>query len=292
MLVAALERANDGGTAFGLHGKHLRSLRPDPANSLELGERFPHADQTGSAAGRVEDGLGQTPAELLGELYAHRLLTLDPVGLFQGGKIQPTGTSGRLAHDAPAVVDEPVHAPYLRALHRDLAHVDLRGIRGTQHAGVTVGGHGQVGKTQLPGHGHGQSEASCLERTGGQSALILDPDAAAGRAGNRDHGGDDFSQGDHVLRATHGQKLPVTPEAALAAGDVRLAHRSRKTRQVVSDEQRSPRSREAVDLIGRVVLPGKRALEMGNEGLQSGLGLGLGEPALAARLAGYFGRQL
>ena len=61
----------------------------EPAERLQLVERLPHADQAGAAAGRVEDHVGQPPAELLGQLQPHRLLALDPVRLLQRGEVEP-----------------------------------------------------------------------------------------------------------------------------------------------------------------------------------------------------------
>ena len=46
------------------------AARADPAQRLHLVERLPHPDQSGAAAGRIEDHVGQLPAELLGQLVA------------------------------------------------------------------------------------------------------------------------------------------------------------------------------------------------------------------------------
>ena len=91
VLFALLTGAHHRRAAFGLHRDHARPLRADEADRLELGERLPHADQAGAAAGRVEDDVGQLPAELLGELQPHRLLAFDPVRLLQRGGVEPAG---------------------------------------------------------------------------------------------------------------------------------------------------------------------------------------------------------
>ena len=85
MFLTALEGPDDRRTAFGLHCKHLRALRADPAECLELVECLPHADQTGASARGVEDRVRKLEGELLGEFEPHRLLALDPIGLLQGG---------------------------------------------------------------------------------------------------------------------------------------------------------------------------------------------------------------
>ena len=75
---------------------------------FHLREGLPHADEAGAAAGRIEDHVGQLPAELLGELQAHRLLALDAVGLLQGRDVnQPIGLLAVL-DDGAAVGDEAV----------------------------------------------------------------------------------------------------------------------------------------------------------------------------------------
>ena len=82
----------------------------DEADRLELGERLPHADQAGAAAGRIEDHVGHLPAELLGELEPHRLLALDPIGLLQRRGVEPADLGLALGDDLAAIVDQPVDA--------------------------------------------------------------------------------------------------------------------------------------------------------------------------------------
>src|SRR5437762_1981852 len=80
------------------------SLR-DPAEPLHLVERFPHADQAGPAAGRVDDDVGELPGEVLGELVAHRLLPLDAVRLLQRRDVEPAFGGLPLRDDLPAAID-------------------------------------------------------------------------------------------------------------------------------------------------------------------------------------------
>ena len=90
MLLARVEGAHDGRAACRLHRHHARPLGAHEADRFEFGERLPHADEAGAAAGRIEDHVRQLPAELLGQLEAHRFLTLDPIGLFQRADVEPT----------------------------------------------------------------------------------------------------------------------------------------------------------------------------------------------------------
>src|SRR6185369_7984739 len=115
-------------TARGLHRDHPRTLGADEADLLQLIKRFPHPDQAGAAACRVEDHIWNLPAELFGEFEAHRLLAFYPVRLLQRRGIEPAGLGLALADDLAAIVDQPVDAIHRRALQFDLADVHLRRI--------------------------------------------------------------------------------------------------------------------------------------------------------------------
>src|SRR5260370_142596 len=65
-LPPALERPDDRRGAGRRHGDHAWPRRADPAERLPLVDRLPHADETGAAAGRVDDDAGQGEAHLLG----------------------------------------------------------------------------------------------------------------------------------------------------------------------------------------------------------------------------------
>ena len=110
VLVALLEGAHHRRAAGRLHRDHARALLADEADRLEFGERLPHADQAGAAAGRIEDHVGHLPAELLGELEPHRLLALDPVRLLERRDVEPADLGLALADDLAAVVDQAVDA--------------------------------------------------------------------------------------------------------------------------------------------------------------------------------------
>src|SRR6266566_4030052 len=83
------ERSHDRRAALGLHRDEARALLIEPADRAKLLERFPHPDETDSAASRVDDHVGEPPAKLLRELEAHRLLSLDPVRLAKGRRVVP-----------------------------------------------------------------------------------------------------------------------------------------------------------------------------------------------------------
>src|SRR5207248_4145758 len=114
-------------------------FRTDPADRFEFGEGFPHPDDPGAAAGRVEDDVRQFPTQLLGQLDAHRLLALDAVGLSQGRAVEPAGLPLALADELAAIVDQSVDEKYRGALDRDLADIDRRSIVGTEDISLDAG---------------------------------------------------------------------------------------------------------------------------------------------------------
>ena len=169
VLLTCLEGLDDGRAALRLDGEHLGALGADPPHGFQLREGFPHADQAGSATGRIEDCLRQFPAELLGQLQSHGFLALDPVGLLQGRGVEPADRLLALADDLAAVVDEPVDLVDSRALQTDLAHVHVRrvlraedrgararapGIGGKRRPCVAIGRHDEVLDAQLLTHGN------------------------------------------------------------------------------------------------------------------------------------------
>src|SRR5712692_2284845 len=80
---------HDGCASLGLDGDEARLGGLDPAHGGELFIRLPDADEPGAAAGWIEEQVGRLPAELLGQLEAHRLLALESVRLFERGQIEP-----------------------------------------------------------------------------------------------------------------------------------------------------------------------------------------------------------
>ena len=97
-------------------------LAPIQPSRLHLVERLPHADEAGAAAGGIEDQVGQLPAELVGELQPHRLLSLDPIGLLQRRDVEPAALGAGLrppAGRSPRACPRPCrpgrHRPRSRA---------------------------------------------------------------------------------------------------------------------------------------------------------------------------------
>src|SRR5207245_2199058 len=115
---AILPRLDHRRTALRLDYHHPWPLRSDPADCFELGERLPHADNAGAAAGRVKDHIRQFPAELLGEFDAHRLLAFDAIGLPQGRAVEPADFTLAFGDALAAIVDQPVDEEHFGALHR------------------------------------------------------------------------------------------------------------------------------------------------------------------------------
>ena len=91
-----VEGPHDRGAAGRLHRDQPRQ-RPvrDPAQLAQLQQRLVDADQADPAAGRVDDDVGQPPAELLDDLQAHRLLALEPVRLLERGRVEDVAVRRR-----------------------------------------------------------------------------------------------------------------------------------------------------------------------------------------------------
>ena len=219
----------------------------DEAERFEFGERLPHADQPGAAAGRVEDHVGHLPAELFGKLEPHRLLALDAIGLLERRSVEPADLLLALRDQLAAIVDQPVDAIDARALQRDLADVHLRRILraedrgadaaaarigGERRAGIAVGRHRHVGDAERLGHRHRHDEAARLERAGRQPAFVLDHDFGAAERlaelGQRQQRRHRFAEADDVGEAAHRQEFAVAPQILRALGQrilgQRLAH--------------------------------------------------------------------
>src|SRR5439155_14515720 len=120
----------DRRAAFGLYRDEARAFLVEPADGAKLVESLPHPDQTDSAAGRVDDHVGQPPAKLLRELEAYRLLSLDPVRLAKGRRLVPAASGTCPLHDRAGIGD------------RAGQEVDVRTIGGCladDHVGGRVG---------------------------------------------------------------------------------------------------------------------------------------------------------
>src|SRR5580704_9400574 len=80
---AGLERLYDRRAAGRLDRDQPRQVTGHPAELEQLAQGLVDADDAHAPAGGVHDHAGHPPAELLGDLQAHRLLALDPVRLLQ-----------------------------------------------------------------------------------------------------------------------------------------------------------------------------------------------------------------
>ena len=284
MVGAVVEGLDDGAAAGGLHRHHARTPGADPADGLQFGKRLPHADEPGAAAGRIEDHVGHVPAQLLGQLQAHGLLSLDAVGLLEGRQVVPAHGLGALADDPGAVVDQAVDPVDPGPVIADLPRRDLRRVLGREdeglHAGtrpigrrrgarVAGGGHRDALHPEGLGHGHGEGHAARLERSGGQAAFVLDHDLAAAQAlahaGQRDQRRHRLAQADDVVRPDQGQQLPVAPHVGPAAGQVVPGNGPADGVQIVAHEQRLARPGQPMQSVGGVVFAGFAAFQMGHE---------------------------
>src|ERR1043166_5929344 len=63
---SAMGIAKDWRAARGLDSEHAWSFFSDPAQRFHLVERFPHANQSGAAAGRIKNRVWEFPVKLLG----------------------------------------------------------------------------------------------------------------------------------------------------------------------------------------------------------------------------------
>src|SRR3546814_17157324 len=123
MLLAVVESPDDRRATFGLDGNHARPFGPDEAERLQLFNGFPHADKAGAPAGGIEDDVGHLPAKLLGQLQAHRLLALDPLGLFQRRAVEPLPLLRALGDELAALLAAHVDAVVTRPLSGDLPRI-------------------------------------------------------------------------------------------------------------------------------------------------------------------------
>ena len=177
------------GTALGLNADHARPPGADPAQPFHLVKGFPHADESGPAAGRVDDDIRELPVELLGQFIAHGFFALDPVGLFERRDIEPALPVLTFGHHPAAVGDEAVNQGHPGAVvltlqtvgqrhvarHEDMGFQPGPGGVGGQRAGRVAGrGNGQFFHPEFFGHGHGHGHAAGLERGGRVERFVFD----------------------------------------------------------------------------------------------------------------------
>jgi len=107
--------------------------RFEPMNSdrLEFGERLPHPDQAGAAAGRIEDHVGPLPSRAVRRAPAP-IVFLPSIryGSFRVEVSEPAGLCLAFADDLATIIDQPVDAVNRSTLQFDLADIHFRRIGG------------------------------------------------------------------------------------------------------------------------------------------------------------------
>src|SRR6185436_5023208 len=164
-----------------LDGEEPRHGVLDPAGVAQLLKRLPHSDQTGATARRVDDGLGEAPPELLGELDAHRFLAFDPVRLPQRRDVKCPALGSKLAGGFPAVPDVTVHQDEISPKGPDLLENRGRGrprgeyvnrntsaarIGGKRYPGIPGSGYREFLDPAPDSTGDGRGKPAGLERAG------------------------------------------------------------------------------------------------------------------------------
>ena len=163
----------------------------DEADRLQLGERLPHADQPGAAAGRIEDRRPAAPSR------AARPARAPSSSCPRSGRA-PSASRCRTSRpsavpsrdDLAAIVDQPVDAVDAA---RPAAAISLTftsgvssgqktiasmpaaaGVSRERGAGIAVGRHRHLLDAELLRHRHRHHQAARLERAGRQPAFVLD----------------------------------------------------------------------------------------------------------------------
>src|SRR5213076_817534 len=92
-----------------LRHDETHGMRLDPAKHKQLFKCLPDTDDAHATARRINDRVGQAPAELLGDLVAHGLFALDTVWLFERRRVKPTLLLDALRDQAARIANQPVH---------------------------------------------------------------------------------------------------------------------------------------------------------------------------------------
>ncbi len=252
-----IEGVNDGSAAGGLAAEHAREAWiVEPAEGGEFGEGLPHADEAGSAAGGVEDGVGEGPSALLGEFEAHGFLAFDAVWLSEGAHVEPAHALGALSDDGGAVVDEAVDEEDAGAEEEGFESVDdgsvvrhedeaLDGgagaVGGECAPGVSGGGDGEAGDAEFAGHGDGHGHASGLEGAGGEVRFVLDEEVGqaecCAEAWAGEEGGGFFAERNDGGFALEGEKFAAAPHGGGACAQVVTGDGAGDGGEVVADPE-------------------------------------------------------
>ena len=191
--------------------------------------------------------MGHLPAELFGNLVAHRLLALDAEGFFEGGDVEPAFLRLSLADEARAVADEAVDQRDVRTVELALdtvrdghifRHEDMGfdsgggGICGEGSGGIAGRRDGEILQAVMARHRDGGRETASLEGAGGIQALVLSDDVGILAAGQ--HGGEAFTQRD---RFDVGENLLIAPHVGGAFTQLGRTHRCLGGSHVVAHVQ-------------------------------------------------------
>ncbi len=256
-----------------------------PTHLPQLEKCLVDADDPHSAAGRVDDHIGRSPAELFDDLQPHRLLALQPVGLLEGGDLLVAAAPGDGRVDQlRALADVAVDQVQLGAggqafapgdvgcalRHRDqAAHRGARRVDRPGGAGVAVGRHRDTCRTELVRPGHTDGGTTGLEAPGGKQALVFDQEpveAVRGtEAGHVQQRGHALAEGHDVGGIADRQQLVVAPQCAGPGGDGAASHGPPDCLKVVARQQRSPAGAESLSHISVKPFGASGALEVAEE---------------------------
>ena len=271
MLAALLPGPHDRCAARHLDDRELRGRSAQKAQPAEFGEGLRHANDAGAAAGRIDDPVRQPPAELFGDLEAHRLLALDAVRLAQGGKI-PKAAAAFLQRGA-GVDQRAARLDNLRAESKATFSNGRRSVFRQPHAAGQPGRRGisrrrdarvpcarklNPGGAEFTGAVHGQGESPVLERARRIPRLVLDEDAHAirSRASKPQNGSAALAQIDPTVEVGHRQQLAVPPQGPRSVTEVAREGLTPLPIQLVAYEPRLARGRQEGRLVQRRLDPG------------------------------------
>ncbi len=197
---------------------------------------------------------GELEAQLLRDLVAERLFSLDPVRLAQRGQIEPGVCVVVLAHRAAAGRDIAAHEVDGRAVGRGLEaerfgrvfrekQLDRksceRAIRRRGAPGVSRRRQCEPFHAERAGHRDRRGHAASLERAGGIQRLVLQKDGFNSERRPQETQGEERR---HPLAQGHGivgsrEDLGVAPEGRRSRGDGGGGHRARGLFQAVAREE-------------------------------------------------------
>ena len=116
-------------------------------------KRFPHTDETGAAAGRIKNHVGQLPSELLSQLVTERLFSFDAIGFFERGHFEPAFAFFAAPDLGAAIGDETVDKCDVRAEFATFDDVRARSVARHENVCFETGARGISGEraSRIPG---------------------------------------------------------------------------------------------------------------------------------------------